>query len=176
MKALTLAETTTMVQALQEEIRRSKESRYDHRLHAVLLIAQGLTCPEVGRLLGDAPRSVEYWVRHFKNLGLAGLVEGARRGRPRHLNETQLREMQAVLRRTPSEAGLSGTLWDGKTLGIWLARYCGVRLGVRQCQRMLRQFGFRRRKRGAQMDPADSVRQKANRKLPRPRPDVGLDP
>ncbi len=32
---------------LQDEIRRSEESRYDHRLHGVLLVAQGMTCPEV---------------------------------------------------------------------------------------------------------------------------------
>jgi hypothetical protein len=45
----------------QQEIQRSEDSRYDHRLHRVLLVAQGMTCPEVARLLGDAPRSVEYW-------------------------------------------------------------------------------------------------------------------
>jgi len=40
-----------MVLGLQDEIRRSEESRYDHRLHGVLLVAQGLTCPQVSRLL-----------------------------------------------------------------------------------------------------------------------------
>src|SRR5882762_2883677 len=42
-------------------MQRSEESRYDHRLHGVLLVAQGMTCPEVARLLGDAPRAVEDW-------------------------------------------------------------------------------------------------------------------
>src|SRR5215468_7724187 len=32
----------TAVQTLQQEIQRSEESRYDHRLHAVLLVAMGL--------------------------------------------------------------------------------------------------------------------------------------
>ena len=54
---------------LQQEIQRSEESRYDHRLHGVLLVAQGMTCPEVARLLGDAPRSVEYWVHRFEEQG-----------------------------------------------------------------------------------------------------------
>jgi transposase len=62
----------TSVLGLQQEIKRSEESRYDHRLHGVLLVAQGLTCPEVARLLGDAPRSVENWVHHFDQQGLAG--------------------------------------------------------------------------------------------------------
>ena len=54
MRPLQVADAETIVLGLQDEIRRSEESRYDHRLHGVLLVAQGMTCPEVSRLLGDA--------------------------------------------------------------------------------------------------------------------------
>jgi hypothetical protein len=74
-KPLVIAESETMILGLQDEIRRSEESRYDHRLHGVLLVAQGLTCPEVANLLGDAPRTVEYWVNSFEREGLAGLLQ-----------------------------------------------------------------------------------------------------
>jgi len=87
MKPLTIADSPTIILGLQDEIRRSEESRYDHRLHGVLLVAQGMTCPEVAHLLGDAPRSVEYWVGRFERDGLAGLLEGERPGRPRRLTE-----------------------------------------------------------------------------------------
>jgi hypothetical protein len=73
MKPLTITDASTMLLGLQDEIRRSEESRYDHRLHGVLLVAQGMSCPEVSRLLGDAPRTVEYWVGRFEAQGLAGL-------------------------------------------------------------------------------------------------------
>ena len=96
--------------------------------------------------MGDAPRSVEYWVHDFEERCLAGLVEGARRGRPQRLDEPQLQEVKAVLRHTPREVGLIGTLWDGKTLQVGIQRHCRVQLGVRQRQRMLRQFGFGLRK------------------------------
>jgi hypothetical protein len=46
-----------MVGKLRDAIRRSEESRYAHRLHAVLLVVQGMTCQEVSRLQGDAPRA-----------------------------------------------------------------------------------------------------------------------
>ena len=62
MRPLTVSDAASMVFGLQQEIQRSEESRYDHRLQGVLLVAQGMTCPEVGRLLGDAPRTVEYRV------------------------------------------------------------------------------------------------------------------
>jgi transposase len=166
MKPLSIADADTMVLGLQDEICRSEESRYDHRLHGVLLVAQGMTCPEVGRLLGDAPRSVEYWVRHFEERGLSGLVEGARAGRPKRLSAAQRQEVESVLRRAPTEVGLSGTLWDGKTLQVWLARRQGVRLGVRQCQRMFRQFGFRLRKPRPLIGHADVELQKTHKKTP----------
>ena len=37
----------------------------------------------LARLLGDAPRSVEYWVHRFEKQGLGGLPEGKRSG-PQH--------------------------------------------------------------------------------------------
>jgi len=166
MKPLTIADAATMVLGLQDEIRRSEESRYDHRLHGVLLVAQGMTCPETAALLGDAPRSVEYWVRHFEQRGLAGLVEGARSGRPQRLSETQIQEVKAAIRRTPSEVGLTGTLWDGKTLQAWIQRHCRARLGVRQCQRMFRQLGFRLRKPRPLIAHADAEIQKTHKKTP----------
>jgi len=146
MRPLTIADPATIVLGLQDEIRRSEESRYDHRLHGVLLVAQGMSCPQVARLLGDAPRAVEYWVRRFEAQGLAGLLEGARSGRPRRLSEVRVEEINRVLRQTPREVGLSRNLWDGKTLGAWIKRQYGVCLGVRQCQRLFRQLGFRLRK------------------------------
>lgn len=121
--------------------------RFDHRLHGVLLVAHGMTCPEVAALLGDAPKTVEYWVRGFEEKGLAALREGERSGRPRRLREKHLREINAALRRMPRELGLGGNLWVGKTLAAWIEREYRIELGVRQCQRLFRQWGFRLRKR-----------------------------
>jgi transposase len=140
---------------LQQEIQRSEESRYDHRLHGVLLVAQGMTCPEVARLLGDAPRSVEYWVHR---------LEGDRSGRPSRLNEKQIQEINRVLREKPSDAGMRVNLWDGKTLSAWIEKTYGIELGVRQCQRLFRQFDFRLRKPRPVLARADPMRQKRHKK------------
>ena len=146
MRPLQIANSPAIILGLQDEIRRSDESRYDHRLHGVLLVAQGMTCPEVARLLGDAPRSVEYWVRRLETDGLEGLLEGDRSGRPRRLNKKQMAAVDRVLRLPPQEVGFSGHIWDGKTLSAWLEQKYQLRLGVRQCQRIFRQLGFRLRK------------------------------
>ena len=164
MRALTIADSADIALGLQDEIRRSEESRYDHRLHGVLLVAQGVTCPQVARLLGDSRRTVEYWVHRFEAQGLAGLREGERRGRPSRLNDQQLKLVSAALRLPPQHFGLEGHLWDGKMLSAHVEQEFGVRLGVRQCQRLFRQFGFRLRKPRPLIAHADPAHQAAVKK------------
>jgi len=159
MKALTLSDASVMRLALQDEIRRSEDARYDHRLHAVLLVAQGQSCREAARLLGDAPRSVENWVHRFEARGFAGLLEGERAGRPSRLNAQQLKRVGQVLRGSPRSVGIEAGLWDGKTLSAWLEKELGVELKTRQCQRLFRQLDFRLRKPAPMIAPNDPARQ-----------------
>jgi hypothetical protein len=46
MRPLLISDATSVL-SLQQEIQRSEESRYDHRLHGILLVAQGMTCLNV---------------------------------------------------------------------------------------------------------------------------------
>ena len=158
MKALTISNAETMILAIQDEIRHSDEARYDHRLHAVLLVAQGSSCLRVAQMLGDAPRTVAYWVRRFEEEGFAGLADGQRPGRRPRLSVNQLGEISAALRKQPSEFDLQGP-WDGKTLSQFIERQYKVSLGVRQCQRLFRQLGFRLRKARPRMANADPEKQ-----------------
>ena len=170
MKPLAISDAETMCLALQDEIRRSDESRYDHRLHGVLLVAQGMSCAEVARLLGDSARTVQYWVHRFESEGFAGLAEGGRSGRPSRLSEEQLAEISAALREPPSRVGLSVHLWDGKTLAQFIEQRWRIAIGVRQCQRLFRQLGFRLRKPRPLIAQADPERQSAHKKTPQPGP------
>ena len=166
MKPLRISDAETVILFLQDEIRRSHDARYDHRLHGLLLVAQGLTCPEVAHLLGDAPRTVENWVRRFDEEGLAGLAEAERSGRPRRLGEAELEAVEVALRGSPRDHGLSANLWDGKTLSAWIGQEFGISLGVRQCQRLFRQLGFRLRKQRPMLAKADPEKQATHKKNP----------
>lgn len=146
MKKTNLDDAEDIILILQDEIRRTHEARYDHRLHAILLVAQGLSSRKVAQLLGDSPRTVAYWVKRFNEEGLAGLAEADRSGRPRKLSQDQIDLIDAALRKSPSDYGLVVNLWDGKTLSAFIKKQFGIDMGVRQCQRLFRQLGFRLRK------------------------------
>ena len=168
MKALTISDSENMIMALQDEIRRNPVSRYDHRLHGVLLVAQGMTCPQVAELLGDSTRTVVNWVQCFEARGLAGLSEGERPGRPGRLQSKQLARVESALRASPNKFGLAAQLWDGPTLSVFLREELGVTLKVRQCQRLFRQLGFRLRKPRPQVAQADPELQATHKKTPPP--------
>jgi len=168
MRPLTIPDAENMILALQDEIRRNDAARYDHRLHAVLLIAQGMSCPQVAQMLGDSPRTVTHWVRRFGSDGLGGLIEAERPGRPSRLSAKQYDHIEKVLRGTPTKVGIRANLWDGPTLSDYLQTKFGVQLKVRQCQRMFRQMGFRLRKPRPQVAKADPAAQAAHKKTPSP--------
>ncbi len=61
--------------AIQQEIAHSEESRYDHRLQGLLLVAVGLSSREVAELLGENGTTVQHWVNRFEQGGLDALWE-----------------------------------------------------------------------------------------------------
>ena len=141
--------------AIQQEIERSDESRYDHRLHGVLLVANGHSCGEVAQLFSEDARTLQRWVGRFEQHGFEGLRGGGRPGRPRRLDEKQWKALARDLRRNPREVGLEQNLWDGKILGEHIKLRYGVAL---QCQRIFGQLGFRLRKPRPQVAQSDPVK------------------
>jgi transposase len=146
MRNLTIPDAPLIIMGLQDEIRRNKDARYDHRLHMVLLVARGNSCKQVAEDLGDSLRTVQSWVNAFNKDGLAGLMEAEYSGRPARLTDEQIDKISAALRRASSDFGLPGNIWDGRTLSAFIQKSFQLIVGVRQCQRMFRGLGFRYRK------------------------------
>ena len=96
----------------------------------------GLSASEVGRMYGDSPRAVSYWVTRFKKDDLDGLNEEARPGRPSKLNPNQIKKLQAFLKQSPdkSEAELA------EMIAGFILKEFGITLTVRQCWRILKRI------------------------------------
>jgi transposase len=146
MRKLQIEDAEVLRIAIQQEIGRSEESRYDHRLHGLLLLAAGHSCRQVAELFGEDDTTVQRWVHRFARGGLTALREGVRPGRPPSLDQSQWDELEADLRRDPREFGLATHRWDGPALSKLLRLRYGVELGVRQCQRIFRQMGSQSRR------------------------------
>lgn len=148
----------------QLEIERSDESRYDHRLHGVLLVTQGLSCSEVASLLGHTSKTLENWVNRFNSHGFNALRDEKRTGRPSKLSGEILEKINAEIRLDPRDFGYNQNLWDGKLLSHHLNIKYEISLSVRQCQRLFHKLGFRQRKPRPKSSKSDPLEQEAFKK------------
>ena len=137
MRRLSIPDPNKVVLALRQEIVNSPDTRYLHRAHGVLLVAQGVSCYKVARWFGEDPRTVERWVHHFDRAGLEGLREAAGPGRRSKfaIHEATLR---GDIRDSPRHYGYDKDSWNGGLLADHLRRRYEIALSVRQCQRILK--------------------------------------
>ena len=164
MRRVTISNPEKTKAVIKDEIRRTNETRLQHRLHCILVVCDGRTCADVVALFGDSLRAVQYWVKRYNEAGIDGLRDPIRVGRnPRLLPEDEAMLAQD-LRRSPRELGYTQNLWDGKLLSHHLKEKFNVELKVRQCQNLFHQLGFRRRKPRPVIAKVDMKAQEAYKK------------
>jgi transposase len=146
MKRLVIHKAKQAMGIIQDEIQSTDETRYQHRLHCILLIADGKTCAEVSSLFKDGLRTVQYWTKRFNEDGIDGLRDNVKPGRKARLFDKDKVTLSQDLRRPPSDFGYSQNLWDGKLLSHHLKQKFDVELKIRRCQSLFHEFYFRRRK------------------------------
>ena len=163
-KRITIPDVETFIAAIQDEISRTREGRYFHRLHVVLYVLHGASSYEAARIYGQSPRAVEYWVHRLLSHGLAGLWEGERPGRPSRLSPSEQQRLRNEIRRSPRELGYDQNLWDGLLLSHHLQEHYTISLSVRQCQRLFHKLGFTLQRPRRQARDADPLQQEAFKK------------
>lgn len=161
MRKLTISEDEK--NEIVREIRRSDESKYDHRLHGILLVANGMSPYAVSEVIGNAPKSIENWVNSFLKRGFDGLREPRRPGRPPRLSRV-MKSIAMDIRKNPMDLGYSQNLWDGKLLSHHIAVKYSIVMGTRQCQRIFRKLGFRLRKPRPKIAKGDDYNKKEFKK------------
>jgi transposase len=166
MKKLQIADSNIIEIAIKNEIQRTEEARYDHRLHGVLLVCRGYDSYKIGDLFGENPTTIQRWVRSFEKNGFSGLQDNTRPGRPNNLDVKQMREIDNALRKSPRDFGYNQNHWDGKILAYHIKQSYEIELGTRQCQRLFHKLKFRFRKPRPTIAHADPEKQKAFKKKP----------
>jgi transposase len=146
MRRLTIDQSPEVIDKIQQEIHRNDDSRYDHRLHGILMVAQGKSCMEVASILGHTPKTLENWVHAFNKEGFEGLKDESRPGRPSSLTEEELQRISQDLRAEPRNIGYQQNFWDGRLLSYHIMEEYKKSIGPRQCQRLFNKLGFRQRK------------------------------
>jgi hypothetical protein len=107
MKALTITNKKVGTVALLELAEEIPGAWIGIRIAAMILILEGHKSSFVAGLFGVSRWSVVKWIRRINALGVAGLLEGQRPGRPSLLS-TEIREsLVCAVRKNPMDLGIN---------------------------------------------------------------------
>ena len=145
MQRLKVKNPDDIAEQIQRYLNSSNEGRFVHRIDGILLLLNNEenNCTTVASLFHNSPRTLSNWVHKLNESGdIEILRDKPKRGRSPKLNTEQLEHIKNILQSSPCEVGLSGNLWDGKTLSYYIEKRFSIKLGVRQCQRLFHKLGF----------------------------------
>lgn len=152
----------------QEAVRRYKNMRVDgherQRYHALILVHQGYSYREVGRILLVDEDTIGRWVRQYQERGLGGLKNAGRWGGEhgqRGLGPKEVEELKRLLREEAMPGTKVGSGWTNKAVRQLIAERFGVtysRSGVRKLFAYMGWSYQRGRKLYIRRDPVDHAR------------------
>ena len=127
------------------------------RARLVLLSNQGYLAQEVAARLGTHERTVRRWVGRFNRLGLAGLEEGPRHGRPPIYSSQDVGVVLETALTAPATLGLPFASWTLDRLVAYLTEVQGVPMKRSRMSEIFRHEGLRWRQHegwfGERVDP-----------------------
>jgi transposase len=129
-----------------EELRRLTRTavgRVALRALMVLWRAEGLSTLEIAARLECDRQSITPWIDRYRALGVAGLYDQPRPGRPRHLDTATLDQVEAALEPSPPETDGPCARWTLARLQAAFAAGATRIFGVETLRRRLHERGLR---------------------------------
>jgi transposase len=122
--------------------RKGRRSSHEERIHAIQLLAQGHTRPDVARILGVAESSIYVWQKDYREGGLAALSTKIASGRKSLLSDAQMIELSRMLRCNPRQLELDFGLWTRRRVRELIKRKFGIDYSEQNVGRILKLLGF----------------------------------
>jgi transposase len=127
------------------------------RAQVVLLSNQGYRAQEIAERLGMCERTARTWINRFTRLGMSGLEEGTRSGRPPVYAPTDVGVVIETALTRPSELDLPFGSWTLDRLVAYLSEMKDIPIKRSRISEILRQEGLRWRHQegwfGERIDP-----------------------
>lgn len=161
-----MVEVLTLREMTEEEARtlralahsRTTEARLRDRARMCWLASEGQRVSAIKTELGVADGTVRLWVRRFNALGLDGLRDRRRDGRPATYPPEVVGELIAASLTDPQTLGLPFASWTLDRLAAYVAEEQGIAMKRSRIGEILQREGLRWRKQetwfGERPDPA----------------------
>lgn len=118
--------------------RQTRDVRIRERTQIILLASeQGMTAPEICKIVRRNDQTVRLWIKRFNAEGIAGLYDEPRPGAPPRVTSAYRERLQDVVRQRPRALGQPYSLWTLPRLADFMAEESGIRVSVRTVGRIL---------------------------------------
>jgi transposase len=112
------------------------------RIQGLLLVHHGNTEIEAAGLIGVGRRTLQDWIRRYRQRGISGLVKGPYRGGRSRLTEEQKAELSGIIAAGPEKAGFDGGVWVASMVVKLVKDLYGVCYSASQIGRILHTLRF----------------------------------
>lgn len=121
-------------------VSQNADNKFVHRVSMVNLMLNGFSPKSLSDYCGDSERTLQTWVKNVDEKGWESLIAVKQTGRPRLLNEQQIKEIKETILKGPEESEYD--VWDGPTLSEYIKKTYDIEYGVRACQNLMHEMGF----------------------------------
>lgn len=108
------------------------------RIQGLLLVHQGHRETDAAAMIGVGRRTLQDWIRRYRDRGLSGLEKGPYPGGKSALTEEQKAELSRIIEAGPQEAGLETGVWSAPIVVNLVQDLYGVSYSPSHMGRILR--------------------------------------
>jgi transposase len=166
--ALAITRTELSAEELRGHARRAVDGDQACRLVALALVLEGASRTAAARAGGMDRQTLRDWVIRYNELGVDGLHDRPRSGRPPRLNVAQLADLAQLVEAGPDVAVHGVVRWRCVDLQAEIKARFDVDLSERQIGRLLGQLKFTRLSVRPRHPQADEAAQQAFKKTSPP--------
>ncbi len=122
----------------KELLRSTENYKHAFKVTLVVLIASDpAEITKISKLTGIPIRTLSYWVQKADAEGFESLLNQHSPGRPGLLSKSEKATIQDAISDDPAKYGYDA--WTGKNLADYIRRSFKKDIGIRQCQKMLKE-------------------------------------
>jgi transposase len=132
--------------ALEGLYRRTNEADMRSRCQMILLSNEGLSPPQIAKLVRYNRRTVTRFLQQYETEGIQGLMTKPRSGRPPKVTAVYEAQLLEAVEQPPRELNLPFSNWTTANLAEYLLELTGIELSARQVENILKTNDWRLRR------------------------------
>ena len=131
------------VEELQEALDRTDEKKPAQRLIAAIAYKNGITQSELAEWFDVERKTIYNWLTRLEEKDLDAAVKDEKRsGRPRKLDENELKELEGMLHDPPTAVGYDAPAWTVHLVQELLREKFESEYSQPSCRRLMKELGL----------------------------------